>query len=256
MKARETRIVRGADHVICVTEAVRDLLANTYQVKPAICTVIPNGADTDLFRPRPREACRRSIGEKPEAFIIGFVGAFQPWVDFPAVLEATRLLIESGVEMKLLLVGDGQRDDEVRRRVSSLGLDGHVLLPGRVPHHDVATWIGAMDVALVPFDFSGRGFEGSPLKLFEYMACGRAVVGTDLPGTAEFIRAGNAGVLYPVGDAAGLTEQIRRLHDDETLRLQLGRNGHDYATRHHSWAAVAEQTESIALELLAEREMA
>ena len=119
-----------------------------------------------------------------------------------------------------------------------------------MPHSDVPLWIGATDVCLTPLlSDIGEYYAGSPLKLFEYMACERAVVGADLPGIREHIEPHSSGLLYPAGDSESLMIQIKRLHQDKILRQRIASNGLSYILEYRTWEKVAIQIEELAANL-------
>ncbi len=251
---REMQVVRGAHKIICVTEGIRDQLVSRYGVHRNRCIVVPNATNTELFRPRSKSECQRQVGLKPENYNIGFVGAFQPWVDFELLLTAIKSLRDQNIPVHLTLVGDGPKYEEVKQQVKRHGVTGSVQLTGHAPHKEVPCWIGAFDVTVAPFKRIRNERIGlSPLKLFEYMACARPVVATALPGITETIQAAQAGLLYPIGDTNMLTQHLLSLYHDVGLRETMGRRGREYVVKYHSWNSVAERVESIMLELRAKQ---
>ena len=243
---REQQIIQGATRVICVTGGLREQVVQRYRVKPDRCVVINNGTDIEMFRPRPRQDCLAQTGLSSETFNIGFIGAFQPWIDFEAMLQAAKRLCEQALPVQLILVGDGPSYSEVAQRRDELGLEQVVHLVGRVPHNLVPVWLGAFDVCLAPSSGAYVQTIGkSSMKLFEYMASSRPVVSSALPGESEIIVAAQAGMLYQPGDDARLAAHLAKLYQDPVLREQMGRHGRAYVTQHHSWDRVAEQTEAV-----------
>lgn len=243
---REQQIIQGATRVICVTSGLREQVVQRYSVKPDRCIVINNGTDIEMFRPRLRQECLAQTDLNGETFNIGFVGAFQSWIDFEAMLQAAKRLCEQAIPVQLILVGDGPSYAEVAQRRNELGLEQVVRLVGRVPHNMVPVWLGAFDVCLAPS--SGAYVQAigkSSMKLFEYMASSRPVVASALPGESEIIVAARAGMLYQPGDDARLATHLAKLYQDPALREEMGRNGRAYVTQHHSWDRVAEQTEAV-----------
>lgn len=242
---RERLTIQGATQVICVTDGLRTQVVQRYGVQPDRCVVIENGTDTDRFQPRPQQACQAQLGLSSEIFHIGFVGAFQPWIDFDTVLRATRRLLDQGLAVELTLIGDGPLHVDVAQRGRELGLGQALRLAGRVPHAMVPTWLNAFDACLAPA--SGAYVQAigkSSMKLFEYMACGRPVVASALPGESDIILASQAGLLYNPGDAVSLAAHLARLIHDPALRKQMGGRGRAYVLQHHSWDRVAAQTET------------
>jgi glycosyltransferase involved in cell wall biosynthesis len=243
---REQQIIRGATRVICVTSGLRDQVIQRYGVQPDRCVVIENGTDTERFRPRPRQECFEHTGLSGETFNVGFVGAFQAWIDFESMLQAAKRLSEQAVPIQVILVGDGPFYAEVAQRKDALGLGQVVRQVGRVPHATIPTWLGAFDVCVAP---SGGAYVQaigkSSMKLFEYMACSRPVVATAVPGEGELIAAAHAGLLYQPGDDATLAGHLVKLYHNPELREQMGSHGRAYVVQHHSWDCVAKRTEAV-----------
>jgi glycosyltransferase involved in cell wall biosynthesis len=132
-----------------------------------------------------------------------------------------------------------------------MNLSSFINLPGRVSHFEVPYWIGAFDVCVAPF-FIGRNLKIglSPLKLYEYLACARPVVATELPGITEAVLSSGAGLLYPPGDAVQLAQRFLYLHQFPERARELGLDGRQYVIEYHSWASVAKKTEQILFDLM------
>ena len=249
---REMQIIKNAHRLICITGGIRDQLASRYTVPYDQCIVLSNAADTEVFRPLSKTKCRQQVGLASERYHIGFVGTLQPWIDFDSLLEAIQTLCRRPVPLYCTLVGDGVRKQELQQQIENRQLTNCVQLVGRVPHDVVPYWVGAFDVCVAPFTRARNELIGlSPLKLFEYMACGRPVVATALPGIIEPVETAQAGLLYGVEDANMLADRLLTLYRDVGLREAMGARGREYAVKHHSWDSVAERTEAIAFDLLA-----
>ena len=247
---RERQIVQNAQ-AICVTEGIREQLVKHYAMAPEQCLVIPNAANTHLFRPQPRRVCQQRVGLDPERYNVGFVGAFQHWVDFESLLHAVRILSDQNIPVHCTLVGDGPDYHKVAQRIGESGLNTRVRLVGRAPHETVPDWMCAFDVCVAPFTRARNELIGlSPLKLFEYLACQRPVVATALPGIAEVIEPAQAGLLYPVEDANALARQLLFLYQNPESRESYGKHGREYILKHHNWGRVAERIEAVMHDLL------
>lgn len=256
-RLREMEIIKYADHYICVTEGIRAQIIEQYHVDEKKCTVIPNAADTDLFRPLPQDQCQQILGLAQDMFHIGFVGTFQPWVDFDSLFTSLQILRNLGVPVYCTLVGDGSLESELRQQVLKRGLSDIVRFTGRQNHQDIPKWMGAFDVGIAPFIRARNETIGlSPLKLFEYMACERPVVAPTLPGIIEPVEAAQAGRLYLIEDQESLAHQLSWLYQNPTLKVQMGKKGRAYVLKHHSWANVAEKIEKIMQECVTQTKLA
>jgi glycosyltransferase involved in cell wall biosynthesis len=217
----EDRIWRKADSVITVSETLGRQLREA-GVKPDRICVLPNAVNTRLFRMGlDGTPVRQHLGLDGR-FTVGFVGTFKRWHGVDLLLAAFRDLHRADPSTHLLLVGDGPLRPQFEKEVREAGLLQAVTFTGAVRHQDIPNYVAAMDVAIAPYPASD-GFYYSPLKIFEYMAAGRAVVASRVGQVAEVIVDGVTGLLFEAGDTESLVNCIRRLQRDAVLRKELGR---------------------------------
>ena len=218
-------------------------------VKPGNIHVMPNGVNPALFHPaleRGLQAastfatCKRPkfpeplqiesrSGLKPalrpnrtDAPVLGFVGGLRPWHGVEILPELLARLQKRHPGTRLVIAGDGQLRGELERAFAKRGLEKLVTITGLLSHEDVPDVIRTFDVALAPYPKHNHDFYFSPLKLFEYMACGIPVVAAKLGQIAETLRHGKTGLLYPPGNLNALAASCERLLDDGPLRRKLG----------------------------------
>ena len=111
---------------------------------------------------------------------------------------------------------------------------GRVVFAGAVAARAVPDYLNAMDVAVVSARSQG-GFHYSPLKLREYLACGRAVLAPRVGEIPRFLDDGVHALLYEPGDADDLAAKLRQLHDDPALRARLGAAGRELVIATATW---------------------
>jgi glycosyltransferase involved in cell wall biosynthesis len=218
----ERLLWRRADVVIPVSGALRQRMVNSCVAAERI-HVLPNAVDTDLFRADVDGRAVRDRFHLANRFVIGFVGSFKAWHGIDLLLDAFQDLYRSDPQTHLLLVGDGPLRGALKEQVRNMGLEEAVTFAGGVPHGEIPQYLTTMDVAIAPYP-ALEEFYYSPLKLFEYMAAGRAVVSSRIGQVAEIITDGINGLLFEPGDRAGLVESIQRLRRNPELQTQLGRN--------------------------------
>lgn len=200
-------------------------------VKPGKIHVIPNGVNPALFHPV-NGGARHSVGAggmrgKNGAHgvprpALGFVGGLRPWHGVEILPELLARLQKRHPGTRLVIAGDGQLRGELERAFAKRGLQKLVTITGLLLHKDVPNVIRQFDIALAPYPKHDHDFYFSPLKLFEYMACGIPVVAAKLGQITETVRHGKTGWLYPPGNLNALTASCERLLDDEPLRRKLG----------------------------------
>ncbi|WP_267225810.1 glycosyltransferase family 4 protein [Dyella silvae] len=200
--------------------------------------ISPNAADLHRFNPTrfDREQLRRERGLTGHV-VCGHIGVFAHWHGVDGFVEAIAARLREQPQLALVLVGDGRTLPAVRALVEERGLSDRVLLPGRVPHDEIPAWIACMDYAVLP----DSNLYGSPMKLFELMAMGVAVVAPDYAPVAEVIRDGHTGWLFPRGDTALCVERVLELTAQNDERQRIGTAARDYVVRERQWRNNAEQ---------------
>jgi glycosyltransferase involved in cell wall biosynthesis len=217
----ERRIWQKADLLIAVSKSLRSQLEDS-GVDPRRIQVLPNGVNLELFHVASSPNPLRKDLNLDGHFTVGFVGTFRPWHGVELLLTAFQDLHRVDPRTRLLLVGDGPLRSRFEEQVRNAGLQGAVIFAGRVAHQDVPRYLAAMDVAVAPYPALDE-FYYSPIKLFEYMAAGRAVVASRIGQIAEILRNGENGLLFEPGDRAGLLRCLQRVRQNVTLRNELGR---------------------------------
>jgi len=226
----------AADLVVVVSSVLRDeLLARG--VPPDRVLMVANGVDVDRFHPDVSgEAVRARYGLGSD-LVIGFVGTFGPWHGATVLARAFSVLARECAGMRLLLVGDGEEMAGVRLVLGGLVEEGRAVIAGAVPVEDVPAHLAACDVlvaAHVP-NPDGTEFFGSPTKLFEYMASGRAIVASRLGQLAEVLEHERTALLVNPGSPDDLAHAIQTLATDPVLRRRLGAAAREAAVERHSW---------------------
>ena len=234
----ERRIWRRADLLVAVSEALRDHFEKA-GVSPEKVRILPNAVDTGLFRAGLDDGSLRSRLNLDGRFVVGFVGSFKAWHGVDFLLQAFARLRREDAAYHLLLVGDGPMRAALEEETRRLDLQEAVTLVGNVPHEEVPRYLALMDVAAAPYP-ALEDFYFSPLKLYEYMAGGRAVVASRIGQVAEVVADGLTGLLYEPGDQEGLIGCIQRLRADPNLRRDLGQKARMAGSK-NTWRQNAER---------------
>ncbi|MDI7274349.1 MAG: glycosyltransferase family 4 protein [Anaerolineae bacterium] len=213
------RLVQRSDLVTTASS----LLARTLP-KPA--RVLPNGADLAAAA----AANGKDIRAQYRPPIVGFVGAFEYFVDFDLVLDAAALLPEA----TFLLVGDGRERSRVNEEVRKRGL-ANVALTGAVPYPRNLDYVQAMDIGLVPLRGGAVGDGAAPLKLFEYAALGKPIVSTPLSET-QSVAGDFVSVARDAEEAAGL---IRHVISEPGAFEERARLGAERVRTTYNWDRIA-----------------
>jgi glycosyltransferase involved in cell wall biosynthesis len=197
----------------------------------------PNGVDAQRFALGGGGAVRRRHHIDPDSLVIGFVGTFGPWHGAPILARAFVDLIPRVPAAHLLLVGEGRELEATVETLRDSGQGASVTVAGRVVPAKVPSYLDACDVLVAPHIplAGGAEFFGSPTKLFEYMAAGKAIVASRLGQIGEVLEHGVTGWLVAPGDVEDLRLGLLAVADSAELRATLGRNAREQAIEHHSW---------------------
>lgn len=231
----EARQFGAADHLAVVSEPLAAYVC-AHGADPRRVHVTPNAVDPQHFHPAVRGGAVRQRHGLHGRAVIGFAGRMRPWHDGPTLLRAFARLHAADAATHLLLVGE--MDPALLAQIQAAGLAAAVTCTGPLPHCAVPEHLAAMDVAVSPHAASeaGEGFYFSPLKLFEYLACGVPTVAADVGQPARLIQPGVNGYLYPPGDDAALAAAIAALLADRTHGRALAWQGAALVLTQHTWA--------------------
>lgn len=226
--------------VIAITRRLRDDLVAERGADPARAIVAHDGIRAERFSRLPDNAeARRSSLAPEQAFVVGYLGR----LEMIGLDKGLGNLIEALAQVDdahLLLVG-GPEDavESLRQRWLELGLPAQrFLYAGQLPPYEVLKHLLVMDVCAMPHPAATQfAYYTSPLKLFEYMAAGRAIVASDLPAWSDVVSDGETALLVPPDDSSAWSAAIRRLRDAPELRLRLGASARERALERYTWDA-------------------
>jgi glycosyltransferase involved in cell wall biosynthesis len=225
------RVFRQASALVAVSEEVAAYL-RAMGPSPRAIHVMPNAVDPARFPAEPAPALRRSRDEP--AFTVGFVGSLKSWHGLPVLIEAFARFQSRVPDARLLVVGDGPEREPLAAEVRKLGLDAVCHFTGAVEAEKIPGLLAAMDVAIAPYPPLDN-FYFSPLKVYEYMAAGRAVITSGIGQLKLLIRHGGNGLLCKPGDPEDLAAQLARLYGDGALRARLGAAARQTILSGHTW---------------------
>ncbi len=211
----ERYVWRTADSVMVVTGVLGGRV-RAAGVPPERIVVIPNGINRERFGSAPApEAAKQAFGLQGKC-VLGFVGFIRDWHGIEHVIEF--LAAERDEQLHLLMVGDGPARASLEATAARLGVSGQVTFTGTVERDRVADHVAAFDVALQPAVVE----YASPLKLFEYLALGKAIVAPNSPNIMEILTHDKNALLFDPAVAGSLSSALRALCRDPALRLRLG----------------------------------
>ncbi len=210
---------RYLDHGVAFTEAGCSDVVRRYGLREDRVSAIPNGVDTDRFKPLisnvVRDRFRDELGFGPADVLVGAVGRLVAVKGHRVLIDAFELVAREEPSAALMLVGDGPLRDELKAAVRASGAVDRIRLVGERPID--ATFYGGLDLFAYPSIAGAYG-----LVVLEAMACGVPVVASRLQGTDELIAEGENGLLVNPADPAALATTLLRLVRSAADRRRLG----------------------------------
>lgn len=233
----EDAVLRNADIIVGNAEAFREELIGR-GVNPEHIAIIPNGVDPDRFSPEINgEGIRDSLGIENKDVLVTFIGSFGPWHGTDVLANSIQYVIRQNRNVKFLFIGEGKGLAKVKEIVRNNTVEEFVLFAGMVGRDKVPQHLAASDILVSPQvpNPDGSPFFGSPTKLFEYMAMGKAIVASDLDQIGEILSSGEDAILFKPGDCKDLADKILILINDPSLRQQLGDNARNKVVQKFTW---------------------
>ena len=200
--------------------------------------VTPNGVNTDMYNPGiDGSEIRKKYGIPESDVVIGFIGTFGAWHGAEILAEAYGRLAEEQPGIHLLMIGDGLKMPEVREIIKKHHVEDSTTLTGMVPQTEGAKYLAACDVLVSPtiMNPDGTPFFGSPTKMFEYMAMGKAIIASDMDQMAEILDNRKSALLTAPGDIKALINALSELTDNKSLREKLGERAREVVCREYTW---------------------
>jgi glycogen(starch) synthase len=236
-RALESHVLRRVDAVTTICEGLRsDIRARG--IPGQKITVIPNAVDIDNFGTyaEPDQHLAHTLGLAGH-LVAGFIGSFYDYEGLALLLQALPQLQERLPQLRLLLVGGGPQEQELKDLAMRLGISDSVVFAGRVPHQDIANYYALIDVLVYPRRQMRLTDLVTPLKPLEAMAQGRLVAASDVGGHRELISDGKTGILFKADNVDALADALLGLflHPETWPALRLAARAYVEAER--NWRA-------------------
>jgi len=202
------------DAVFAVSSEARDSMSDKQRARTE---VLVHGVDVVAIAAArdQRDGVRAEFGLAPDLTVIGTVANYHPKKDWPNLLRAARIMVDRGLPVRFLLVGQGPLEAEVKALRTELGLDDEVILPGY--REDAVRLMAGCNIFAL-----GSRYEGLPVALMEASALGLAIVATRVGGIPDAFRDGVDAVLVPPGSPEALADALEGLVNDAPRRERLG----------------------------------
>ena len=250
IREAEKMATKYSERIISVTPQIGVYLIQNYHCFPDKVKVIPNGVNTKKFHPIHDEALlgewRGRLGIAKEEIIIAFVANLAPWQGVEILIEVAPFLLKEVKNIKFLIIGDGILKKAFKEKVNNLGVTDHFIFTGMVNYKEITNYINIADICVLPKRRLKSGY--SPIKLYEYMACGKPVIASRVEGL-EFIEEEGIGRLVEPEDVMRFQEELLDLIKNPEKGMMMGNKGLLIAREKFDWELKSALIEKVLEEL-------
>jgi glycosyltransferase involved in cell wall biosynthesis len=241
----EIRAYQKCDVLACVSETLKEMLVRDFGINSEKIVLVPNGVDIDFINPEIHIPKRIFTG-----FTVSFVGSLYAWAGLDLLLQAISELRVQGLDISLVVVGDGAMKAAWEKQAEELELLSCIAFLGRVPWQEVPQYIAGCDVG-----YSGQvqlqigKMYLSPMKLYEYMAMAKPVIASAFEDAKRLVCDRKTGFLFQPGDKDDLKRALVEAYQKRETLPEMGRFARLEIVNHHSWTvrvqALVEGAEQI-----------
>lgn len=211
-----------ADLICATSNTIKEYIS---KVTDKEAQVIPFGIDLQAFQPR-----EVSPAFAPGDLVLGSVKPLEPVYNISVLLDSFYLLHEKYPQLKLLIIGEGSQESELKEQALRLGLGSKVIFTGRVPFQEISDYYNKLSVLVNISEYESFG-----VSVVEAMACGKPVIVTNVGGLKEVVKDDSVGLKVEAGHVEQTAEAIERLVSDEGLYSSIAATARAYAAQHYNW---------------------
>ncbi len=236
----EKKAIFGAQMIVVVSKPLKHILERIGVPKEKIL-FNSNGVDPKKFNPKISGTKIRKKHKIPKnAITVGFIGTFGRWHGAEVLATAARQIIQKRKDIYFLFMGNGHYRENAE---NAAGKSGQIIFFGSVSREQVPEHLAACDILVNPTmpNPDGTEFFGSPTKLFEYMAMGKAIVSSNIGQMQEILENNKDALLVTAGNRNSLKNAIIVLANNKELRKKLGANTRKKVVKEYTWTKNAER---------------
>lgn len=241
----ETHVVKHADAVTTICQGLKsDLISRSFPESKF--TVIPNAVNIEQFEliKQADKDANIPLAEELKLIncqVLGFLGSFYAYEGLDLAIAAMPAVLEKHPNVRLLLVGGGPQEQNLKQQVILLGLEGKVIFTGRVPHSDVGKYYSLVDLLVYPRKAMRLTELVTPLKPLEAMAQGKVCLASNVGGHKELINDGQNGFLFEADNIEALSEKISDLLSSSDKWQSIITTGREFVENERNWSVSVEK---------------
>ena len=239
----QRQVYSKATSIITVTEQIKKWINKKYSIPDKKIKTFNNGVNIKRFKPYDKLESRKKFNLPDDKFIVGFLGSLFPWNGLPHLIDAAKGIIKKYPDT-YFLIGGGQEPmkSELEKMVHQKGLRDYFTFSGQIPWKNAPEYISSFDVAVETKENSKKT-SFSPLKLYSYLACGKPVIASAIPGLEEFFQQHNVGMTFKSANSENLAEKLcefRKLPNERIRKLH--KNARKCVEKHYSWEKIVKES--------------
>jgi len=242
VKVLENSVYKNCDYMLALTPRL-----GMYTKRPDYLPLYP-AVNTNIFYPMrnndPRLArLRKKHVIKKKDILITYIGTFYEFGGLEIFIQNLQRIRDRIPNAKLLYVGGGSMDDELKKLAMDLGVENNVIFTGFVSYSDVASYINLSTVCINSFRQCKVTKDIIPAKLFQYLGCRKSIISRRLKGILDIIPDKGFGVVFSKTDSDLIDDTIKLLND-KVRRSKLEAKGYEFTMKNHSWNGFVDKIES------------
>ncbi len=241
----EEETAKNAALIVTISKYSLEKMQKYYDIDKAKVRIVPNGVDTEKFKPaRDRAAAKRQFG-LDEKRVVLFVGSLIPRKGLPFLVEAAKKIVEQQANVRFVIVGDGPLKNQLLSNLGKANLLGNFTFLSGLSEDALAAVYNCADMFVLPSVQEGQG-----IVLLEAQASAKPVVAFNVGGVNESVLNGETGLLVTRGDSSELAEALLKLLSDDVLREKMGASGRRFVVDNFTWDICAERMLAVYREVL------
>ena len=244
----EAKVYKKVNLIIAITPMLSDYVIKMGAEKEKV-KLLFTGVDSSQFNPTIDTATlRKQLDLSNDCRIIVFIGTLFDFCGMDIYIEQFPNILEKFPETKLIVVGGGSLFENLKKLVKNLNLEESIILTGFQPYNTMPQYINLADVCINPFMINDTTRDIMPGKILQYLACGKPVIATPLPGMRAVITGEEKGLIYSEIDEFAMNT-IDLLRDEGRMKI-AGDKGLSYIRHHHEWNEIASKLEQDLIDII------
>jgi len=233
LKRIQSYILGSADACLLISDELKTFF-KTLGIDEEKLHVIPNGADPERFYPMPRHAEIASKYNLSGQTVVGWAGSLYGWSGIEKLVAMVKEVVANREDVSFLFLCGGENKRFFLQHFPQEEYGRRVILPGMIPYGQVNDYFSCMDIMLAPYPYQALWYASS-MKIFEYMAAGKAVISSSIGQVNEIIDDGVNGFLVDPREPDELIEKVKFLIDEPALQKQAGQNARETILKQYTW---------------------